>query len=104
MAVATQPDISYAVNSLSQFNNSYNEDHWQAAKRVLRYIKGTIDNHLKFVKTKEKLKDMPAPIGEISQWIENRILDMYLLLEELPYLGKLKSNRPLLFQLLKQNI
>ncbi|KHJ39902.1 hypothetical protein D918_10061 [Trichuris suis] len=41
LVVATRPDIAYAVSSLSQFNTSYTEEHWNAAKRILRYLKGT---------------------------------------------------------------
>ncbi|KFD66840.1 hypothetical protein M514_20984 [Trichuris suis] len=41
LAVATRPDIAYAVSSLSQFNTNYAEEHWKAAKRILRYLKGT---------------------------------------------------------------
>lgn len=46
LAVNTRPDIAFSVNFLSQFNTNYNEEHWQAAKRILRYIKGTIDSCL----------------------------------------------------------
>lgn len=37
----TRPDISFAVNRLSQFMRQPTESHWQAAKRVLRYLAGT---------------------------------------------------------------
>lgn len=37
----TRPDISYAVNRLSQFMHQPTECHWQAVKRVLRYLAGT---------------------------------------------------------------
>lgn len=37
----TRPDISYAVNRLAQFMHKPTSDHWQAAKRVLRYLAGT---------------------------------------------------------------
>ncbi|KAG7302557.1 hypothetical protein JYU34_002203 [Plutella xylostella] len=50
VAVCTRPDIAYAVSSLSQFNQSYAEVHWKAAKRVLRYLKGTINHCLTFEK------------------------------------------------------
>lgn len=50
IAVCTRPDISHAVSYLSQFNNCFGEVHWKAAKRVLRYLKGTINLSLVFSK------------------------------------------------------
>jgi hypothetical protein len=41
LAVATQPDIAYAVGRLSSFLDCYRLEHWEAAIRVLRYLKGT---------------------------------------------------------------
>ncbi|XP_019175666.1 PREDICTED: uncharacterized protein LOC109170988 [Ipomoea nil] len=43
----TRPDLSYAVNRLCQFMHSLTTDHWTMVKRVLRYIKGTIDYGLR---------------------------------------------------------
>lgn len=40
----TRPDISFAVNRLSQFMHKPTETHWQAAKRVLRYLAGTVSH------------------------------------------------------------
>lgn len=48
LAVNTRPDIAFSVNFLSQFNTCYNEEHWQAAKRILRYVKGTIDSGISY--------------------------------------------------------
>lgn len=48
IAVCTRPDIAYAVGYLSQFNESFTEIHWKAAKRVLRYLKGTLHLSLAF--------------------------------------------------------
>lgn len=36
VAVTTRPDIAYVVNFMSQFNSNYNEEHWNAAKRIMR--------------------------------------------------------------------
>ena len=55
LAVSTRPDISYAVNSLSQYNTCYTNEHWTAAKRVLRYLKGTADHGILFQKTGKPL-------------------------------------------------
>lgn len=41
LAVLTRPDIVFAVNYLSQFNNCYSDDHWTYAKRILKYLKTT---------------------------------------------------------------
>jgi len=43
LAHATHPDIAYAVNYLSHFNNSYDKRHWKAAKLVLCYLGTTKD-------------------------------------------------------------
>ena len=41
LAIATRPDVALAIQKLSQFMNCYREIHWNAAKRVVRYLKGT---------------------------------------------------------------
>lgn len=43
LALTTRPDISFAASRLGQFNDCFSEVHWKAAKRVLRYLKGTTD-------------------------------------------------------------
>lgn len=50
----TRPDIAYSVNKLSQFMHRPTDDHWQAAKRVLRYLAGT-ESHGIFLSTKSPL-------------------------------------------------
>jgi len=39
----TRPDLCYAVHILSQFMQAPHEDHMNAARRVLKYIKGSPD-------------------------------------------------------------
>lgn len=44
----TRPDIAFAVNSISQFMSQPHTPHLIAAKRILRYIKGSLDHGLFF--------------------------------------------------------
>lgn len=48
LARGTRPDISYAVNLVSRFNNSYKQSHWIAVKRIMRYLKGTMTRRLQY--------------------------------------------------------
>src|SRR6267142_606094 len=42
-SVATCPDITFAVSTLSQFLENPGEAHWETVKRVFRYLSGTRD-------------------------------------------------------------
>ncbi|BBH02745.1 transposable element gene [Prunus dulcis] len=44
----TRPDLSYAVNQVCQFMHSPTTLHWQAVKRILRYLKATYDHGLRY--------------------------------------------------------
>ncbi|WOH00046.1 hypothetical protein DCAR_0519402 [Daucus carota subsp. sativus] len=39
--VVTRPDLAYSVHILSQFMQEPRTEHWEAALRVVRYLKGT---------------------------------------------------------------
>jgi len=41
LALGTRPDIAFAASSLARFGHNPGRVHWDAAKRVLRYLKGT---------------------------------------------------------------
>ncbi|XP_036327398.1 secreted RxLR effector protein 161-like [Rhagoletis pomonella] len=49
-AKISRPDISFAVSALCRYNTNYGRAHWTAVKRVLRYLKGTIDLKLTYRK------------------------------------------------------
>jgi len=41
LAVATCPDIAFAITTLSQYLNNLGVSHWEGVKRILRYVCGT---------------------------------------------------------------
>lgn len=43
LAIATRPDIAYSVQQFSQFLDCFSFVHWNAAIRLVRYLKGTRD-------------------------------------------------------------
>ena len=48
--VNTRPDICFAMNILNQFMVELRRVHWVAKKHVLRYLHGTMDYRLRYVK------------------------------------------------------
>lgn len=55
---ATRPDILNVVSILSRFMHGPSETHFNAAKRVLKYIKGTLELGIKYTQTSSfKLSD-----------------------------------------------
>ncbi|XP_070005403.1 secreted RxLR effector protein 161-like [Nicotiana sylvestris] len=48
----TRPDISFAVEMLGRYQSNPGIDHWKAAKKVLRYLKGTKDYMLMYRRSK----------------------------------------------------
>ncbi|UYV65702.1 hypothetical protein LAZ67_3005182 [Cordylochernes scorpioides] len=48
LAVNTRPDIAYITSKLSQYSRQPKQMHWTAIKRVMRYMRGTIDLGVKF--------------------------------------------------------
>ena len=48
LSTISRPDISFAVSKLASFNKNPSVTHWNQAKRVIRYLKGTPDFKLTF--------------------------------------------------------
>ena len=46
--IATRPDIMFTVSLLSRIRHCAGEVHFQATKRIVRYIKGTTDYGIKY--------------------------------------------------------
>lgn len=54
-AIGTRPDVAFTVSLLARFMSDPAPVHWDAAKRVLRYLKGTRDLRLTFSGSDEGL-------------------------------------------------
>ena len=46
----TRPNITLVVGYISRFMEDPREDHWTAVKRLLRYVKGMLDQAIIFPK------------------------------------------------------
>jgi len=51
LMVGTRPDLAFAIGKLSRFVSCYGKEPWAAIKRVLRYVRGSMDKGLVFDKT-----------------------------------------------------
>ena len=63
LACGTKPDIAFAIGQLSRHNADPRRGHFRAAKRVVRYLKGTMNLGLIYGRT--TTRDSP-PYGLIS--------------------------------------
>ena len=49
----TRPDLAFAVSNVSRYNEKH-ETHWIAVKRILRYVRGTINYGITYRRGSEK--------------------------------------------------
>jgi hypothetical protein len=88
----TKPDVSYYVSVLSQFMEKPHEIHWNAAKVVLRYLKGTLDYGIKYTYASDvKLTGYSDSNCAGTQMIEDQPLDMHFALDLGLFHGAVKS-------------
>lgn len=62
IAQATRPDIAFAVNYASRFNNNFNLGHWKRLKRILRYLRGTKEYCLRY--------HNDGPLNDLSAYVD----------------------------------
>ncbi|XP_066373455.1 uncharacterized mitochondrial protein AtMg00810-like [Miscanthus floridulus] len=78
--VHMRPNIAFAMGYVSRFMEDPREDHWAVVKRLLRYVKGTVDQGIIFPKTgRSRLQlivfsdaDMTGDIDK--RWSTSRVL------------------------------
>lgn len=46
LAIVSRPDIMFAVSLVSRFLNCYSQNHWNAVKRIFKYLKDSKDHGL----------------------------------------------------------
>ena len=44
--LGTRPDLAFSINKLAQYCSKPSARHWHGVKRILRYVKGTINARL----------------------------------------------------------
>ncbi|CAL2260341.1 unnamed protein product [Prunus armeniaca] len=100
---ATRPDVMYAASLLARYMHGPSNKHYGTAKRVLRYVKGTLDYGLMYEKGKKAVlvgycdSDWGGSIAKVH-------LAMHSRLEVESFHGLLSSKVVLLSQLQKQNM
>ncbi len=68
LALGTRPDIAQAVTTCAQFSSNPGRKHWQAIKRILRYLQGTRSLGLEFRRESGILR---AYVMSDSDWASN---------------------------------
>jgi len=53
ISIVSRPDISYSVNQVSRFVNNFDENHWNAVKKIIKYLKGTKHYGILFQRTED---------------------------------------------------
>ena len=66
LAVATHPDIAFAISTVAQFSQDPAPEHWEAVKRIYRYLLGTRKLALTFGAGKQGLEGFTDADG-VSQ-------------------------------------
>lgn len=70
--VHTTPDIAYYVGIVSRYREKPTMMHLTAAKRILRYIKGTIDFSLVYTQKSENEVLIGYSDGELAGHVDDR--------------------------------
>ena len=67
----TRPDIGFVVGMLGRYQSNPRMDHWKAAKKVIRYLKGEKDYMLTF-KRSDNLEVIGYTYSDFARCIDSR--------------------------------
>ena len=71
--LSIRPDLCFSISYVSQFLNNPGKKHWLAVKRILRYLKGTVDYGIKFSKTNGTKKIIGYSDADWGSNIDDRV-------------------------------
>ena len=66
-ALGTRPDISYAVSQVSRFSSNYSQAHWDAVRRIYRYLLGTKNLQLTYGGGEKQLAGYTDADGSVTE-------------------------------------
>ena len=74
LAMWVRPDISFAVSQLARFQSCPSEEHYVAAKHLLRYVKGTVQQGITYSATPRS----SSPLGISKMQDRTQVLHGYV--------------------------
>ena len=66
-SLGTRPDITYAVQTVSRFSKNPGNAHWEAVKKIFRYLKGTKDLWLSYGGQQKELVGYADADGNMAE-------------------------------------
>ncbi len=66
-SLGTQPDITYAIQTVSRFSTNPGIEHWDTIKRIFRYLKGTKDMWLSYGGQQRELQGYADADGSMAE-------------------------------------
>ena len=103
-ATFTRPDITFAVNRVCQFMHNPSSAHFVAAKRILRYLKGSLDKGVLFSLVHLLSLHLQMLIGLVIRLIGSLLLVLPCFLAIILSHGYLRNNTRYLVRPQKLNI
>ena len=95
-ALITRPDIIYAVATLGRYASNPNSEHILAIKKIFRYLKGTLNYGIKYLKNSENSEYLVGFsdsdfAGEKTEYKSTSDYIFYLVNGPISYQSKLQS-------------
>jgi hypothetical protein len=70
--VNTRPDLAYSIGIVSRYMEAPTMEHWAVVKHILRYIKGTTNFGLVYLKERGKMKILDYSDSDMTGHVDDR--------------------------------